>query len=259
EMEQTKPNTSCERAAKLFKSGFNRPALDVLEVQLNETPDAGELWLLRATILHAEARWADALHAIETASMLMPLTLGGELVLADCYSHLDKHELGVASYEHLLAQPTLPVDYYAGLYAGFKRAGKFEQAMASCRKAIELVPDNDEAYFGMAHCMSSLAYPPRQITTILRKALELSPDKPHYRISLALQLMLTKRRSQAYEVLSQREPEMLDTLTCHCMTRQLLDLCAWAGDQERCSRLGEILARLCKQTTNDASNLERPS
>ncbi|MCH2115632.1 MAG: tetratricopeptide repeat protein [Pirellulales bacterium] len=174
----------------------------------------------------------------------MPLTVGGELVLADCYSHLGKHQLALLSYEHLLSRPALPVDYYAGLYAGFNRAGKDELAMTACRKAIELSPDNDEAYFGMAHCMSALAYPPRQITTILRKALDISPDKSEYRISLVLQLFLTKRCRQAYEVLTKREPEILESLSCSCSARQLIELCIWAGDQERCSKLGAILARL---------------
>ncbi|MCH2595172.1 MAG: tetratricopeptide repeat protein [Pirellulales bacterium] len=255
-MDERQPKTACQRATKLFKSGFTQPALDVIELELRDRPDQGELWLLRATILHCEGRWPEALNAIETASTLMPLTVGGELVLADCYSHLGKHELALVSYEHLLSRQTLPVDYYAGLYAGFKRADKYELAMSACRMAIELLPENDEAYFGMAHCMSALAYPPRQITTVLRKAVELSPDKPQYRISLSLQLSLTKRRSQAYEVLSKREPEILESLSCNCMARQLLELCAWAGDQERCSRLGAVLARLGQSNEKIASEME---
>ena len=199
-MDESKQRTACQRATKLFKSGFTRPALDVVELGLAANPERGDLWLLRATILHSEARWADALVAMETASTLIPLTVGGELVLADCYSHIGKHELALTSYKYLLARQTLPVDFYAALYAGFKRAGKFDLAMSACRKAIELAPDNDEAYFGMAHSMSALAYPPRQITTVLRRAVDLSPDKPQYRISLALQLSLTKRRGQAYKV-----------------------------------------------------------
>lgn len=258
-MDEREPKTACQRATKLFKSGFTKPALDVIELALQETPNQGELWLLRATILHSEASWPEALDAIETAATLMPLTVGGELVLADCYSHFGKHELALVSYEHLLAQKTLPLDYYAGLYAGFKRAGKFELAMSACRKAIDISPENDEAYFGMAHCMSALAYSPRQITTLLRKALEIAPDKSQYRISLALQLSLTKRRGQAYQVLSKRDVSILETLTCNCMTRQLLELCIWAGDQERCSKLGAILARINQPKHKAIAKTEEPS
>ncbi|MCG8450405.1 MAG: hypothetical protein MI725_12625 [Pirellulales bacterium] len=246
------PTSVCERATKLFQSGFIRPSLDVIAIELEQDPEQGELWLLRATILHSQAKWEEALPAIETASVLMPLTIGGQLVLADCYSQLGKHELALMLYEHLLAQSPLPVDYYAELYAGFKRAGKLELALSACRKAIELAPDNDEAYFGLAHCMSGLAFAPRQVTTILRKALELAPDKPQYRISLAIQLSLTKRRNEAYGVLAKATPEIIETISCNCAARHLLELCAWAGDEERCSRLGMMLAKLNQESQKTA-------
>lgn len=234
----------CRRATKLFQSGLSRAALDIIGIELELQPDQGSLWLLRGTILHAQGDWPTALAAIETASLLVPLTQGGQLVLADCYSHTDKHELASIAYKHLLAQETLPIDYYAGLYAGFKRAGQLELALSTCRKALELSPDNDDACFGMAHCMSGLAFPPRQITTVLRKAVELAPDKSQYRISLALQLVLTKRRKEAYQAFIKGAPGIIATITCKCIALRLLELCAWAGDETRCSQLGGLLARL---------------
>lgn len=243
-MELPAPPSICEKVTKLFESGSIRPALKILTQELERRPNQGELWLLLATVLHSQGKWETTLEAIETASALIPLTVGGQLVLADCYSHLGKHELALVAYEYLLAQSSLPVDYYAGLYAGFKRAGKMEAALSACRKAIELSPDNDAAYFGMAHCMSGLAFAPRKITNILRKAVDLAPDKPHYRISLAAQLSLTKRRREGYEILAQKPAAILEAIACSCVARQLLDLCAWAGDEERCAILGALLAQL---------------
>ena len=240
----------CEKATRFFEAGSIQPALKLLTYELERRPDQGELWLLLATILHSQAEWETALQAIETASVLIPLTIGGQLVLADCYSHLKKHELALVGYQHLLKRSALPIDYYAGLYAGFKRAGKLDLALASCRKAVELSPENDEAYFGMAHCMSGLAFPPRQITTILRKAVELAPDKPQYRISLAIQLSLTKRRSEGYEILATKSADILETVNCACVARQLLELCAWAKDEQRCSKLGIMLAKLHQQPSH---------
>lgn len=240
-----------ERARCLFQRGYTQPALDVVEVQLNENPEDGELLFLKASILHSEARWRDALDAIEVAACMIPLPISGQLVLADCYSHLGKHDLALTAYEHLLELSPLPVEYYAGLYAGFKRAGKLEQALACCRKAIEIDPENDEAYFGLAHCMSDLAFAPRQITSILRKTVELAPEKAQYRMSLVIQLMLTKRLNEAYGILCQGEPDILEKVSCKCVTRHLMNLCAWAGDERRCSILGTMLAKL--------SNPKRPS
>jgi len=41
----------------------------------------------RASILHAETKWRDALTSAETAAMLKPLGQHEQLVLAECYSH----------------------------------------------------------------------------------------------------------------------------------------------------------------------------
>lgn len=245
-MDLAVPPSMCEKATKLFAAGAIRPALKLLTHELERRPDQGELWQLLATILHSEANWKEALAAIENASALIPLSLAGQLVLADCYSFTDKHDLALVAYRHLLEQETLPVEYYASMYVGFKRAGKFEQAMACCRKAVEIAPENDEAYFAMAHCMSTLAFAPRQVTAVLQKAVELAPDKPNYRISLVTQLALTKRRQEAYEVLTQGAPDVIGTVHCVCVVRQLLTLCAWAGDEQRCSELGVLLARLSR-------------
>ena len=233
----------CQRVSKLLGKGFVRPALDILDVELNERPDQGELWQLRATILHSQANWQEALESIETASALIPLSLGGELVLADCYSQTGKHELALVGYRHLLFRQPLPMHFYAELYAGFRRAGNPALALKVCRKAVDVCPDNDEAYFGMAHCMSELAFPPRQIINILRKVVELAPDNPRYRVSLAIQLLLTKRREEGYRVLTGGKCDIFEAVVCTRVARQLLELCAWAGDEQRCSQLGALLAK----------------
>lgn len=243
-MEQTSPTSLVHRAAKLFQAGLFQPALDIIELEFNNSPDQEDLLILSATILHAQANWSAALVAIETASTLVPLPLSGQLVLADCFSHTGKHELALVAYQHLLSKESLPLDYYAALYAGFDRAGKTELALATCRKAIELSPDSDEAYFGMAHSMSKLAYSPRQITSVLRKAVALAPDEPNYRISLVVQLLLTKRRGEAHKILTAGSDALLNNLQCPCIARQVLDLCIWAGDVERCSLLGGVLAKM---------------
>ncbi len=249
----TQDCTAVERATRLFQAGFTQPALDVIEIALGQSPNDGYLYLLQATILHAQQDWAEALAAMETASSIVPLTKGGQLVLADCYSYLGKHDLALTAYRHLLLQPALDVDLYAGLYAGFKRAGRLDLALESCRQAVAISHDNHEAYFAMAHCMASLSYASHRVTAVLRKALDLAPDVPCYRLSLVAQLDLTKQQREAYQVLAARPVEFLDVLRCPCLVRQLLYLCIWAGDIERSSHLGGMLARFNQGKTDQQS------
>ena len=149
-MELPTPLTIGDIAAKFIKSGQFCPAYAILTQGLERQPDRGELWLQLATLLHSQGLWQRALEVIETASVLIPLPVDGQLVLADCYSHLGKHELAVVAYEHLLGQGSLPDSCYARLYAGFKRAGRIDSALTACRKALGLTSANDEGWFDRA-------------------------------------------------------------------------------------------------------------
>lgn len=244
------------RSLDLFHKGFVQPAIDVLEIELNQSPDQGHLWELRAIFLHSQKKWLESRHAAETASALVPLGYAGQLVLADDYSFTGKQELALFLYQWLLSDDAIPTHFYPGLYAGFKRVGHFQEALATCRKATQRSPDNDEAFFGMAHCMARLGYRPQSIAYVLQRAFQLAPDKSHYRISLVVQFLRMQKKADAYRVLSSAQPSILDGLACPGCVRKLLELCSWAGDAPRCLLLGRLQAVLSHQREPIAATKE---
>ena len=76
------PATACQTAKELFHSGFPQDALQRLRIGLEETPDAGQIWELYGVIQHAQQAFSEALGALETATTLRPLSLGGQHALA---------------------------------------------------------------------------------------------------------------------------------------------------------------------------------
>jgi Flp pilus assembly protein TadD len=64
-------NEALERAKSLFKHGFPRAAIDVLEMALREQPEAGSLWRLRAVLLQREGRRDEAFDNIQRARLLV--------------------------------------------------------------------------------------------------------------------------------------------------------------------------------------------
>lgn len=248
-------NTVARRAEDLYESGLDRPALDIIEIELKETPDQGDLLALRGKILHSQGEWLAATAALEEVSLLIALPPASQMQLADCYLHVGKQDMALLVFEHLLSLDGLPVETYIELNNHFEKAERLELALSACRKAIQVEPDCDEAYFEMAHRMSLLAYPPRQITGVLRKAVDLAPDNSRYRLALVMQLFLTKRLKEAYAILSAVELRIFNEVTCRCVAHLLLELCAWAGDEKRCARLGIVLATQCQPAPRPAAQI----
>lgn len=232
------------QAMELHKCGRAAAALALLSEAIDQDPDNAGLWVMRAIVRHGRSLWAGALSDAEQAMTLAPLPRGGQLVLADGYAHLGKVDLALLGYKHLLESGPLPSDLYAGLYAGFRRCGRNDLALQACRDAVEESPDNHAAYFGMAHCMSSLNYSAIYIAGVLRSATQLDPDNVVYRTSLAIQLVRAGKPEDAHAELVQVSPDDLHTIECVCSARRLIQLCAWAGDEERAEELGRVIGRL---------------
>ncbi|MEM8865314.1 MAG: hypothetical protein AAGF31_07160 [Planctomycetota bacterium] len=241
---QKAANHADSAAIRLHQEGHTTAAIGLLDHAIASDPQNGSAWLVRAIIRHSQAEWRLALADAEMAMTLLPLPTGGQLVLADCYSHLNHHELAVVGYQHLLAQEDLPTDIYAGLYAGFRRCGRSDLALQACRASVAKEPENHAAHFGMAHCMAALNYSAVYIAGVLRTASKLAPDNAVYRTSLAIQLVRAGLPSDAYQELSQVACRDLLSIECRCSARKLMQLCVWANDAERASALGQVITKL---------------
>lgn len=235
------------QAIRLYREGSSSEALKVLNSAIRCKPESAGLRIVRAIVHHSKADWAAALQDAEVAQALVPLPVGAQLVLADCYANTGREELALTGYRYLMTISPLPPDVYAGLYAGFRRYGHHRLAFNACRAAVEAEPDNHAAYFGMAHCMSSLGYSASYIASVLRTAVQLEPDNPVYRTSLAIQLVSSAQPGQAHAQLCQVPVEALDGVECRCSARKLLELCVWANDERRARKLGEVVRRLAAQ------------
>lgn len=84
-LDQSSHEATYQLPRQLFQSGR---ALKRLRRGLGNAPHAGCLWELYGVIQHARRQFSKAVGALETATMLRPLSLGGQLALADCFSSL---------------------------------------------------------------------------------------------------------------------------------------------------------------------------
>jgi tetratricopeptide (TPR) repeat protein len=242
-------HTVLQRAQELEQSGFRRGAIDVLEAELAQAPDAGALWEQRAIYLQRDGRAAEAFEDIQRALVLAPLGVEGWLVLGEGYRR-EGRCFAAASVFLDLAGRELTAETWQAVHDGLAGLGRWSAALAVCRRAARERPDDDAVYFAMAHALARLGRPPELSINVLRKAISLNPAEPRYRASLAIQLLRLDRRDDAYEVVAAMSPEMLQGMTCRCCLQKVLQLCITSGDAPRSAALAGQLARVSAAATS---------
>ena len=231
-------------ARELFLAGDSLSAVELLQSALQADSDDGGCWELLGIIRHGQRSYADAMAAFESATLLKPLSLSGQLALADCYSKLKYFESARCVYLHLAQHPTLPTQYLPDVARGLAGAGDYRGALEACRRAVEHHPDCDQATFGLAYYMGKCGYPKEVILPVLRKAVELSPEVVRYRVALATTYQELGHDEAAIHLLGRLTLKQLRDIGCVNCLRRIANVFEAAGDKLRhaacISRLEEL-------------------
>lgn len=208
-------------------------ALDTCSAVLATLPDEGRFWMLRGLALHGQANPGEACSALETASVLAPLSSEAQYALADCYARLGRSLPALAICEHLISRDELPVHLLPLVARLSASLGDFEGALQACRRAGERDPWADGAFFGAAHYMSRLKYPPRLVLAVLGKAFALRPDHTPYRLAMARLLDTLGRPGEAFAMLQVLPVDAFTELTCRACVERLINLFLRFKDDDR--------------------------
>ena len=227
------PATACQTAKELFHSGFPQDALQRLRIGLEETPDAGQVWELYGVIQHAQQAFAEALGALETATTLRPLSLGGQLALADCYRRSDARQTAESMFQHLARRPDLPRQYVPDIVCGLAAVGDYPTALELSRKIAEQDPTCVQALYGTAYYMARCGYPTELVIPIMRHVVQLAPYELRFRVALGMLHLTAGQHDMAYQVVVKISCEQLATVNCRRCLYQFADLFETRGDETR--------------------------
>lgn len=209
-----------------------------------ESPDDGGLWEFRGLTLTQLKRYPEACHALETASLLAPLSVCGQCGLAQCYLELDRRELARFMFRGLASRRDCPTACLAEIAAGLGRLGELELALQVCREASAREPESDEPLYGMAYYMRKLKYPAALVRAVVARAHRLAPDSTVYRVALAILHEELGDWEQAHAVVRGMPPNRV--CCAHCVAH-LQTICEMAGDEPAAAacrrRLAELAAR----------------
>ena len=233
-------------AIGLYERGFVRAAVGTLERAANQFPNSARIWEMQGILLQSERDFAGAQFALESASLLSPLSIAGEFALAACYIISGHLKSASAIYEHLLKEKLIPTSRLAELAAGLSRCGQYHLALSACRQGAERDPESDEAIYGMAHYMGRLCYPAEQIIPLLHKAISLAPHVSQYRVTLAGWFSRIGCYRNAHEQLQSLDEKHFESIRCACCLQRLIQVSQEVQDEEMTNLLNACLEHATK-------------
>lgn len=243
----TEPATqqdAARRATDLYERGFARAAIDVLETVLHRQSEAGDLWRLRAIMLQREGRLDEAYDNIQQALALVPLGYEGLLVLAGGYLRHGQRASAASLLSDLASDGHFPAELWEPLYNALCAMERWQAALAVCRRAARLRPDDDAICFAAANTLARLGRPPQLSLAMLRRAIGLNPAEPRYRVSLSTQLVRMGQIDEAYRMFCELTRDEVEGINCRCCLQKSLQLCIDRGDAGRSAWLASRLAMI---------------
>ncbi|MBA4191284.1 MAG: hypothetical protein C0467_25155 [Planctomycetaceae bacterium] len=230
-----------------FHDGEFDEAVHTCRWGLTVYPDAGRLWEVCGLSLWMRGDLGSALHALEKASVLVPLAPLAQFALAAAYAWADKPDLARTVYRYLAQLPVFPVPLLPRLAAGAGRVGEYAVALLVCEKIVELRPGYHPAWFGIAYYLRKLGRPIGEAIPMLEQALTHAPDEEMYRLNLAACHAQTGDGEAAYRI---AETVNVGAVRCRHWLRLLLpvfdaagDLVQWAACRTRLAELGDDCPR----------------
>lgn len=243
-----------DHIAALLNSGDYALGAQSARAALEHAPNDARLWELLGIASHGMRDFLMAREALETATLLAPLSPAGQVALAGCYLVSQSPEVARSMYRYLASQrdrvatPLLPL-----VAAGLSRLGEAELALEIHRERASREPENDDAAFAVAHFMQVLRYPDELTLPIAHRAFLLAPDRVRNRVGLALLHHQCGNKLRAYELMAAVDIAQLVAECCPCRLQGLMALFHAVGDAARRDACRARLSALAGGRGRDAS------
>lgn len=226
----TRQANACQIALAQSQQGESNQAIATLQTHLATAPYDGAAWEMLGRIAYEAGRQPMAKSALETATMLVPLSARSQILLARCYEGSGQRELSARMYRHVAELPELDVEMLEPLAAGLGRCGEALAALNVCRLASLRMPSNPQPLMGIVHYLRRLRRPVNEILPAAYRACQLAPENAEIRITLAWMLHETGRSEEGAELLADVPCEDFSCIRCLSLMQHLF---AEVGDVER--------------------------
>ncbi|MCH2124108.1 MAG: hypothetical protein MK165_04915 [Pirellulaceae bacterium] len=248
------PITEIQREVlELYRTSQFDKALVVVVPALGKFPEDGRLWEIAGLIHRATDNCAEALHALEMATMLVPLSSAAQCALADCYRSTEREELAGEMYQYLLTRMVqLPNVLLENLAFGLESVGEVQLALRVSQEAARREPTSARNQYLTAYFMTQVGFTSEAVAEWAKKAVQLAPEETEYRVGLSGLVHQSGRIEEAYDYVKDLTIDELREIPCGKCLRRLAELYETFDDELRqMACLGEVQRRIAQNEMED--------
>ncbi len=239
------------RGIAAYEAGDLDSAERIAKSCLRSEPEHGRAWELTGLVQFARGNVADSVRSLERATTLVPLRPAARCCLAHGYALVGRTNLACEMLSDQLAEHHQYSDLLLQIGTGLNLVGRPDLAMEACRRAIGVDVRFAQAYYELAFYAGRSGVEVAKVEGLARRAIDLEPDDPTYRIGLAGLLCQCNREDDAFDLVQDLSFEDLRSVTCVGCLERLLHLYGTAGDLRRIVICQEgLLQREANRQTN---------
>jgi cytochrome c-type biogenesis protein CcmH/NrfG len=201
-------------------------------------------WELLGQALLRQGDTAAGLDALEHASLLGPITPSSRIELALAHGSLGRKTLSRDLLMQVALGGELSAEQLLRIAAGLEAADEPRLAMEACRRAGRLAPEVAEIHYRMGYYARLCGHRPSVSEALIRHAIDLDPQRLHYRIGLASLLIRLGRQREALAAIGPMIPQRLAEVDCECCLKRLANLFFDFGDLANARRCAQRLGLL---------------
>jgi tetratricopeptide (TPR) repeat protein len=184
-LDPTLSSTRSKLAGVLVMSGQSRAAETLLLEGVKIDPKAAELHKGLGQIYEERQDFRRAAESWEKTTTLAPKDPIAWFHLGHCWIGLNDEARALPGYERAVALDPLSADYQKAFAGVLRLRGRLPEAEQHCRRAIQLRPDDPEAYFNLMKILRDREGATPQAEEAIQKAVALQADNPQYHYYLA--------------------------------------------------------------------------
>ena len=208
---------------------------------LERFADAGCLWQLLGLVQNDTGAWQEARSSLEMASCLVPLEPAASYTLAICYLREEQRDLAILLLRGVAVNSSTPLWLLPLTAALLGHLQEDAHALAACRQIVRRDIKRHDAHFGVGFYSRRMRLPSVRALVSFRRAHELAPDVPLYRVVLA---GLHQERGEIDEACDLLRDVSAEKVGCPTQLRRMMSVFQSAGELRGVRRCETVLRRM---------------
>lgn len=222
-----------ELGRQAYEAGEFANARELVDECLQTSAEDGRCLELLGLIQYTTGAYTESVASLESASLRVPLRMAARVCLAHGYGRIGRNQLSGDLLADLVDTEDLPVPLLLQVAIGLDDLGRPDLAVQACRVACQRNPNYAQTWYDMGYYIGRAGGSEVHVEGLARRAIEIEPYNTRYRVGLAGLLVKRARSDEAYELIQRLDKTAIESISCVCCLRRVVELYSRARDYRR--------------------------